>query len=186
MIIPNFISVDSTLNSLIITSNFGIRKKIQIKKYLKSDNFSKDFNQIIRKNFVDFSKVKLLIVNLGPGSYAGIRNILTCLKIISLIKKIKIVGISNYDLWRIVGKKTSKNTKIVMQIGNFFLDVSGKHKKLEIEQINKLLTVKKILSNYEYSGIFRNNLIPFSYNYKDIELLIKKKLIVDKNIIPKY
>ena len=186
MNIPNFISIDSTLNSLIITSNFGRRKKIQIKKYLKSDNFSKDFAKILKKNFIELSKARLLIVNLGPGSYAGIRNILTCMKVISLIKKIKIVGIFNYDLWKIIGKKNPTHSKLIMLIGKKFLDITSKHKKLEIEQIDRLLSTKKIVSNYEYNGIFKNNLIPFNYNYKDIELLIKKKLIVEKNITLKY
>lgn len=186
MNIPNFISIDSTLNSLIITSNFGRRKKIQIKKYLKSDNFSKDFAQILKKNFIELSKARLLVVNLGPGSYAGIRNILTCMKVISVIKKIKIIGIFNYDLWKIVGKKKPTHSKLIMLIGKKFLDITSKHKKLEIEQIDRILSTKKIVSNYEYSGIFKNNLIPFNYNYKDIELLIKKKLIVEKNITPKY
>ncbi|MDA7735892.1 hypothetical protein N8847_02280, partial [Pelagibacteraceae bacterium] len=74
MTVPNFISVDSTLNSLIITSNFSIKKKIIVKKYLKSDNFSNDFYLILKKNSIQLHKAKLLIVNLGPGSYAGIRN----------------------------------------------------------------------------------------------------------------
>ena len=186
MNIPNFISVDSTINSLIITSNFSKKKKIQVKKYFKSDNFSKDFDQILKKNFIDLSKAKLLIVNLGPGSYVGIRNILTCMKVISLIKKIKIAGIYNYDLWKIVGKKNSKHDKLVIQIGKKFIDISGKYKKLEIEQMHRLLSTKKIVSNYEYNGIFKRNLIPFKYNFKDIELLVKKKLIVKKNLNPKY
>ena len=186
MNIPKFICVDSTLNSLTITTNFGRRKKIKIKNYLKSDNFSKDFAKILKKNFIDLSTSKLLIVNLGPGSYAGIRNILTCMKVISLIKKIKIIGIFNYDLWKIVGKKNPTHNKLIMLIGKIFLDITHKHKKVEIEQIDRLLSTKKIVSNYEYSGTFKNNLIPFNYNYKDIELLIKKKLIVEKNITPKY
>ena len=128
----------------------------------------------------------MLIVNLGPGSYAGIRNILACLKIISLIKKIKIVGIFNYDLWKIVGKKYPCHNRLIIQIGKKFLDIHNKHKKLEINQMDRLLSTKKIVSNYKYSGTFKKNLIPFKYDYKDIELLIKKKLIEEKNITPKY
>ena len=50
MIIPKFISVDSTLNCLKITSNIQPKKEIMIKNYLKSDNFAEDFNQILKKN----------------------------------------------------------------------------------------------------------------------------------------
>ena len=186
MIVPNFISVDSTLNSLIITSNFSIKKKIIIKKYLKSDNFSNDFYLILKKNAIQLHRAKLLIVNLGPGSYAGLRNILSCMKVLSMIKKIKLVGISNYHLYKIIKKKNKGLSKIIININNKFLDITKKTKQLEKKQFESLLRKKKIVSNYEYNGIFKNNLIPFKYTHKEIELLVKQKLIIEKNITPNY
>ena len=186
MTVPNFISVDSTLNSLIITSNFSIKKKIIIKKYLKSDNFSNDFYLILKKNAIELHKAKLLIVNLGPGSYAGIRNILSCMKVLSMIKKIKLIGISNHHLCKIIDKKQKGSNRMILNINKKFLDITKKSKQLEKKQFDSLLRKKKIVSNYEYNGIFKNNLIPFKYTHKEIELLIKQKLIIEKNITPNY
>lgn len=186
MIVPNFISVDSTLNSLIITSNFSIKKKIIVKKYLKSDNFSNDFYLILKKNAIQLHKAKLLIVNLGPGSYAGIRNILSCMKVLSMIKKIKLIGISNYNLCKIIDKKYKGSNRIILNINNKFLDITRKSKQLEKKQFDSLLRKKKIVSNCEYNGIFKNNLIPLKYTHKEVELLIKQKLTIKKNLKPNY
>ena len=186
MIVPNFISVDSTLNSLIITSNFSIKKKIIAKKYLKSDNFSNDFYLILKKNAIQLHKAKLLIVNLGPGSYAGIRNILSCMKVLSMIKKIKLIGISNYDLCKIIDKKHKGSNRVILNINKKFLDITKKSKQLEKKQFDSLLRKKKIVSNCEYNGIFKNNLIPLKYTHTEIELLIKQKLIIEKNLTPNY
>ena len=186
MTVPNFISVDSTLNSLIITSNFSIKKKIIVKKYLKSDNFSNDFYLILKKNSIQLHKAKLLIVNLGPGSYAGIRNLLSCMKVLSMIKKIKLIGISNHHLCKIIDKKQKGSNRMILNINKKFLDITKKSKQLEKKQFDSLLRKKKIVSNYEYNGIFKNNLIPLKYTHKEIELLIKQKLIIEKNITPNY
>ena len=186
MTVPNFISVDSTLNSLIITSNFSIKKKIIVKKYLKSDNFSNDFYLILKKNSIQLHKAKLLIVNLGPGSYAGIRNRLSCMKVLSMIKKIKLIGISNHHLCKIIDKKQKGSKRMILNINKKFLDITKKSKQLEKKQFDSLLSKKKIVSNYEYNGIFKNNLIPLKYTHKEIELLIKQKLIIEKNITPNY
>tara|TARA_B100001093_G_scaffold192780_1_gene185298 strand:+ start:3046 stop:3606 length:561 start_codon:yes stop_codon:yes gene_type:complete len=184
--VPNFISVDSTLNSLIITSNFSTKKKIIVKKYLKSDNFSNDFYLILKKSAIQIHRAKLLIVNLGPGSYAGIRNILSCMKVLSMIKKIKLIGISNYDLCKIIDKKHKGSNRIILNVNKKFLDITKKSKQLEKKQFDSLLRKKKIVSNYEYNGIFKNNLILFKYTHKEIELLIKQKLTIKKNLTPNY
>ena len=186
MTIPNFIAVDSTLNSLIITSNFSIKKRIIVKKYFKSDNFPNDFYLILKKNAIELRRAKLLIVNLGPGSYAGIRNILSCMKVLSMIKKIKLIGISNYDLCKIIDKKHKGSNRVILNINKKFLDITKKSKQLEKKQFDSLLRKKKIVSNCEYNGIFKNNLIPLKYTHKEIELLIKQKLIIEKNLTPNY
>jgi len=103
-----------------------------------------------------------------------------------MIKKIKLVGISNYYLYKIIKKKNKGLSKIIININNKFLDITKKTKQLEKKQFESLLRKKKIVSNYEYNGIFKNNLIPFKYTHKEIELLVKQKLIIEKNITPNY
>jgi len=103
-----------------------------------------------------------------------------------MIKKIKLVGISNYDLCKIIKKKQKEPSRIVLNVNKKFLDITKKSKQLEKKQFDSLLRKKKIVSNYEYNGIFKNNLIPFKYTHKEIELLIKQKLIIEEKINPNY
>ena len=112
MNIPKFLSIDSTLNSLRVTSNILPQTNFLVKNYLKSDNFSTDLKKILKKNSISLNEVQLLLINLGPGSYAGIRNVLASLKLISYIKSIKIAGFSNYDLIKIL--KNNKKLKIIL------------------------------------------------------------------------
>ena len=116
MIIPKFISVDSTLNCLKITSNIQPKKEIMIKNYLKSDNFAEDFNQILKKNFIPIKKIKLILINLGPGSYAGIRNVLSSIKVFALLNKILIVGFTNYDLMKVMKLDTNYKEENLIKI----------------------------------------------------------------------
>ena len=108
------------------------------------------------------------------------------MKVLSMIKKIKLVGISNYDLCKIIKKKQKGPSRIVLNVNKKFLDITKKSKQLEKKQFDSLLRKKKIVSNYEYNGIFKNNLIPFKYTHKEIELLIKQKLTIKKNLTPNY
>ena len=75
---------------------------------------------------------------------------------------------------------------MILNINKKFLDITKKNKQLEKKQFDSLLRKKKIVSNYEYNGIFKNNLIPLKYTHQEIELLIKQKLIIEKNISPNY
>ena len=185
MIIPNFISVDASLNCLVITSNIIKNKTIRVQKYLKTDNFSKDFYLILKKNKINLDLANLLLVNLGPGSYAGIRNILSCLKVLSIIKKIKLVGFTNNTMWKIVCKDKHKDCFRIINVNKKFFYLST-NKELKIQQLNKILSKKKVVSNYQYSGIFKKNLISFAYDIKDMKILVNKKLFIEKNINPKY
>jgi len=42
------------------------------------------------------------------------------------------------------------------------------------------------VSNFKYNGTFNNNLVSFDYNIDDIEILLQKKIFIEKNIAPKY
>src|SRR5210317_100052 len=114
MIIPKFISIDSTLNCLKITSNIQPAKQIVVKNYLKSDHFEEDFKKILKKNFIPIKKIKLILINLGPGSYAGIRNVLSSIKVFALLHKITIGGFTNYDLMKVMNLNKKNKLKIII------------------------------------------------------------------------
>ncbi len=133
-----FISVDSTLNSLIITSNINKKKTIKVKNYLKSDNFSKDFSKILKENDINLDEARLLLVNLGPGSFVGIRNILSCLKVLSLIKSIKIVGFCNDDLWSIVKTNKKIAAYMIMYFNKKFLSLQSRFKEIKMDEFDRI------------------------------------------------
>lgn len=177
-----FISVDSTLNSLIITSNINKKKTIEVKNYLKSDNFSKDFSKILKENDINLDEARLLLVNLGPGSFVGIRNILSCLKVLSLIKSIKIAGFFNYDLWSVVKTNKKISAYMIMYFNKKFLSLQSRFKEIKMNEFDRLICNNKVVSNYEYNGIFKKNIVPFVYGFKEIETLIQKKLFFERNL----
>jgi tRNA A37 threonylcarbamoyladenosine modification protein TsaB len=181
-----FISVDSTLNSLIITSNINKKKTIKVKNYLKSDNFSKDFSKILKENDINLDEARLLLVNLGPGSFVGIRNILSCLKVLSLIKSIKIVGFCNDDLWSIVKTNKKIAAYMIMYFNKKFLSLQSKFKVIKMDEFDRIISNNKVVSNYEYNGIFKKNIVPFVYGFKEVETLIQKKLFYKKDLNPMY
>ena len=82
------------------------------------------------------------------------------MKVLSMIKKIKLIGISNHHLCKIIDKKQKGSNRMILNINKKFLDITKKSKQLEKKQFDSLLRKKKIVSNYEYNGIFKNNLIP--------------------------
>ena len=185
MIIPKFISVDSTLNCLKITSNIQPAKQIVVKNYLKSDHFAEDFKKILKKNFIPIKKIKLILINLGPGSYAGIRNVLSSIKVFALLHKITIGGFTNYNLMRVVNFNRKNKIKIIIYFNKKFYQSNKKNINLDL--FHKLLTKEKIMSNFEGSTEFeKNNILPFEYDHENIENLIKKGLYIQKKITPYY
>ena len=181
----NFISVDSTLNSLVITSNLEKKKTIRVLNYSKSDNFSKDFQKILHKNKINFLNAELLLVNLGPGSYAGIRNILSSLKVFSIIFGIKLVGFTNNSIGKVFCINRKLKNLVIISINNKFLNLYN-YKDLKIEEFQGILETKKVVSNFKYNDNFKKNLVSFEYNASDIEFLIQNKLFIKKNLSPKY
>lgn len=180
-----FISIDSTLNSLVITSNLQKKKTIRIKNYYKSDNFPQDLQKILAKNEINFLQIDLILVNLGPGSYASIRNILSSLKIFSIIFGIKLLGYTNKSISKIFCANRKLKNLTILSIGNKFINLNS-NKVLKIEEFKDILFKKKVVSNFKYNGTFNNNLVSFDYNIDDIEILLQKKIFIEKNITPKY
>ena len=185
MIIPKFISVDSTLNCLKITSNIQPKKEIMIKNYLKSDNFSEDFNQILKKNFIPIKKIKLILINLGPGSYAGIRNVLSSIKVFALLNKILIVGFTNYDLMKVMNLNKKNKLKIIIYFNKKFYLTNKKN--INLDAFQKILKKQRVISNYEaQTTLEKKNIIPFEYDAQSIENIIKKRLYIQRKITPYY
>ena len=54
-------------------------------------------NKFLNKNGCDFSKIKSIYINSGPGSFAGIRNSLSVVKALNLAKKIEFYCFSKKD-----------------------------------------------------------------------------------------
>ena len=124
------------------------------------------------------SKIKLIAVNIGPGSYTGIRASLSFAKGIGMALKLPVFGINLMDIFHFIALKEKKNANII-SICNFkkksflyrFTNQKTKYPiKDEIEhfEINSILNRKEIYEN--------KRLIIIGDNAKIISNNLKKEL----------
>jgi tRNA A37 threonylcarbamoyladenosine modification protein TsaB len=165
MSLPNYIFFDFSLDQkyiLILSQDKLYKKKLESLK--RSENIATIFFEFIKKNQIKIDNTFSLFVNVGPGNLIAIRNSVVFTKILSLILGCKLLGFSNYQLFKFNKKKTSK---ALLSLGTrkLLLDISMKKaKRLCDSEISKF-------KNYKYK---------ISYNKK-----ILKNLIMSKNFVKK-
>jgi tRNA A37 threonylcarbamoyladenosine modification protein TsaB len=115
-----FCSIDFTLGSLILiakenNSDFALVKD----KFLNSENFINILLDFFQQNNIKIGNLNYLMINLGPGGFVGLRNILSSIKSIALVKKIKVLGFNNFQIL----KTTITNQdyeKVAIEVNNRF------------------------------------------------------------------
>ena len=115
-----FCSIDFTLGSLILiakenNSDFALVKD----KFLNSENFINILLDFFQQNNIKIENLNFFMINLGPGGFVGLRNILSSIKSIALVKKIKILGFNNFQIL----KTTIVNQdfeKVALEVNNRF------------------------------------------------------------------
>jgi len=176
----NFCSVDFTLGSLVLiakkdNSEFSVIKE----KYKNSENFINVLIDFFNNHNIEIESLNFFMLNLGPGGFVGLRNILSSLKSISLVKKIKILGFNNF------------------QILKTLVD-SRKYDFVSIELNNKFYT-KKITEcdNFgsrsflqSYSDVNVAKIAKFSklpkYTSKNLMYILDNRLFIDSKLFPIY
>ena len=154
---------------LILSQDKLYKKKLDSLK--RTENIPNIFFEWIKKNQIKIDNSFSLFVNIGPGNLIAIRNSVIFTKILSLILGCKLLGFSNYQLFKLKKKKLSK---VLLSLGtrNLLLDISTKKtKKLCDSEICKFKNYKykicynkKILKNLIMSKNFIKKVFPISYS----------------------
>jgi len=173
-------------------------------KVLQKDNHSNDILMLeilslFKKNKRKLDNVSKIFVNLGPGSFSGIRGSIATSQGISLASKIHIFGYSSFQLLRSSYYQKTKPYGFLIKINNNYLfqlyekvNKFGIVKKLSRDMIINLLKKNIIVSSLNYSQntdleiLKSQNFKLIKVNYNRLELLYDNNLLQKKFIKPLY
>ena len=198
----NFLVLDFTrLNKNIV---FKFKDKFFINK-IETDSNN---NQGIIDNILDLIKgtnIKTkekfdILVNLGPGSFSGIRISLAVAKGIKLIKKINLFGFNSFILNAAPYLEKYETVFSILKVNKKFYFLKYiKGKKNDISQITEFKNKEKLneksvivissdMKNEDmFKNIAENQRVIEDFDVKNnIEILIKKNLIENNLIKPVY
>ena len=173
-------------------------------KVLQKDNHSNDILMLeilslFKKNKRKLDNVSKIFVNLGPGSFSGIRGSIATSQGISLASKTHIFGYSSFQLLRSNYYQKIKPYGFLIKINNNYLfQLYGKVNKFGIVQKlsrDTIITILKkniIVSSLNYSQntdpeiLKSQNFKLIKVNYNKLELLYDNNLLQKKFIEPLY
>ena len=198
----NFLVLDFTgLNKNIV---FKFKDKFFINKIETDSNNNQEIiddilNLIKRTNIKTKEKFDVL-VNLGPGSFSGIRISLAVAKGIKLIKKVNLFGFNSFILNAAPYLEKYETVFSILKINKKFYFLKYiKGKKNDISQITEFQNKEKlneksvivISSEMKNEDMFKNiaekHRVIEDFDVKNnIEILIKKNLIENNLIKPVY
>ncbi len=198
----NFLVLDFTrLNKNIV---FKFKDKFFINKIETDSNNNQEIiddilNLIKRANIKTKEKFDVL-VNLGPGSFSGIRISLAVAKGIKLIKKINLFGFNSFILNAAPYLEKYETVFSILKVNKKFYFLKYiKGKKNDISQITEFQNKEKlneksvivISSEMKNEDMFKNiaekHRVIEDFDVKNnIEILIKKNLIENNLIKPVY
>jgi len=198
----NFLVLDFTrLNKNII---FKFKDKFFINKIETDSNHNREIIDDIL-NLIKGANIKTkekfdVLVNLGPGSFSGIRISLAVAKGIKLIKKVNLFGFNSFILNAAPYLEKYETVFSILKVNKKFYFLKYiKGKKNDISQITEFQNKEKlneksvivISSQMKNEDIFKNiaekHRIIEDFDVKNnIEILIKKNLIENNLIKPVY
>ena len=198
----NFLVLDFTrLNKNIV---FKFKDKFFINKIETDSNNNQEIIDDIL-NLIQGTNIKTkekfdVLVNLGPGSFSGIRISLAVAKGIKLIKKVNLFGFNSFILNAAPYLEKYETVFSILKINKKFYFLKYiKGKKNDISQITEFQNKEKlneksvivISSQMKNEDIFKNiaekHRIIEDFDVKNnIEILIKKNLIENNLIKPVY
>ncbi|MBO6481603.1 MAG: hypothetical protein HVK35_02740 [Pelagibacteraceae bacterium] len=198
----NFLVLDFTrLNKNIV---FKFKDKFFINKIKTDSNNNQEIiddilNLIKRANIKTKEKFDVL-VNLGPGSFSGIRISLAVAKGIKLIKKVNLFGFNSFILNAAPYLEKYETVFSILKVNKKFYFLKYiKGKKNDISQITEFQNKEKlneksvivISSDMKNEDMFKNiaekQRVIEDFDVKNnIEILIKKNLIENNLIKPVY
>lgn len=199
--IKDFLIINCTGNNdcigLKINNKYFIRK-LQT-KLNQSDILVQQIQSIIQKNQVKIDHSFSVIINVGPGSFAGIRTSIAIAKGLQLAKKVKIYSY-NFFLLNLANFLESKKKLISIQKTRndyYYIELNfnktftfSEPKKINIDKIIKWNKTVIVPNEVKYDEIFKKidkkKIINVQFNLKNIDKLIKNNLLQNKLIKPLY
>ena len=198
----NFLVLDFTrLNKNIV---FKFKDKFFINKIETDSNNNQEIIDDIL-NLIQGTNIKTkekfdVLVNLGPGSFSGIRISLAVAKGIKLIKKVNLFGFNSFILNAAPYLEKYETVFSILKVNKKFYFLKYiKGKKNDISQITEFQNKEKlneksvivISSQMKNEDIFKNiaekHRVIEDFDVKNnIEILIKKNLIENNLIKPVY
>ena len=198
----NFLVLDFTrLNKNII---FKFKDKFFINKIETDSNHNQgiidDILNLIKETNIKTKEKFDVLVNLGPGSFSGIRISLAVAKGIKLIKKVNLFGFNSFILNAAPYLEKYETVFSILKINKKFYFLKYiKGKKNNISQITEFQNKEKlseksvivISSEMKNEDMFKNiaekhRIIEDFDIRNNIEILIKKNLIENNLIKPVY
>jgi tRNA A37 threonylcarbamoyladenosine modification protein TsaB len=198
----NFLVLDFTgLNKNIA---FKFKNKFYINKIKTDSNNNReiidDILNLIKGTSIKTKEKFDVLVNLGPGSFSGIRISLAVAKGIKLIKKVNLFGFNSFILNAAPYLEKYETVFSILKVNKKFYFLKYiKGKKNDISQITEFRNKEKlneksvmvISSEMKNEDIFKNiaekHRVIEDFDVKNnIEILVKKNLIENNLIKPVY
>ena len=176
----SFCSVDFTLGSLILiakenNSDFALVKD----KFLNSENFINILLDFFKQNNLKLEDLNFFMINLGPGGFVGLRNILSSIKSIALVKKIKVLGFNNFQILKTtIANQNYK--KVALEVNNRFFIKDLKN----CDDYYSKFTVQNALEK-KSDKIVKFSKLP-EYTSQNLQYILDNKLFIDSKLFPIY
>jgi tRNA A37 threonylcarbamoyladenosine modification protein TsaB len=187
----NYCSIDISHGNLLLNARQGnLESQLEIKEFKNSENFIIIFLDFLKKNKITINEIKFFMINLGPASFVGLRNIFSSIKSIALVKKIKILGFNSFQILGslVDGKKFTKialenNKKFYVK---FLKDTDNFYSKFEVAKYSELDIKNTVVFAQDLLNYNDNSKKLSRYNCKDLEYIFNKKIYINKKLFLIY
>jgi hypothetical protein len=187
----NYCSIDISHGNLLLNARQGnLESQLEIKEFKNSENFIIIFLDFLKKNKITINEIKFFMINLGPASFVGLRNIFSSIKSIALVKKIKILGFNSFQIMgSLVDRK--KFTKIALENNKkfyvkFLKDTDNFYSKFEVAKYSELDIKNTVVFAQDLLNYNDNSKKLSRYNCKDLEYIFNKKIYINKKLFLIY
>jgi len=187
----NYCSIDISHGNLLLNARQGnLESQLEVKEFKNSENFIIIFLDFLKKNKITINEIKFFMINLGPASFVGLRNIFSSIKSIALVKKIKILGFNSFQiLGSLVDRK--KFTKIALENNKkfyvkFLKDTDNFYSKFEVAKYSELDIKNTVVFAQDVLNYNDNSKKLSRYNCKDLEYIFNKKIYINKKLFLIY
>jgi tRNA A37 threonylcarbamoyladenosine modification protein TsaB len=199
--IKDFLIIDCTgINDSIalrINNKFFI-KKLQT-NLIKNEILALDIANFVKEHKIELNSNFSIIINSGPGSFSGVRVSLAVAKGIQIVKRTNVYSYNNFLLNASTHLTEKKNIFSLQKTNKFYYYCKGTFetnyhftppKKIDLKifkSSESLFIVPNEIKNDEIiKNIDPKRIRIAHFNLKNIDLLIKNKLVENKLIKPLY